>query len=47
MKALSPPRYNSMQNLGYKSVEEKAQSILKFIKQYNFTAKAFNWKYAG
>ena len=31
----------------YKSVEEMAQSILKFIKQYNLTAKAFNWKYAG
>lgn len=31
----------------YKSVEEMAQSILNFIKQYNLTAKAFNWKYAG
>lgn len=31
----------------YKSVAEMAQSILNFIKQYNLTAKAFNWKYAG
>ena len=31
----------------YKTVEEMAQSILKFIKQYNLTANAFNWKYAG
>jgi hypothetical protein len=31
----------------YKSVEEMDQSILKFIKQYNLTAKAFNWNYAG
>ena len=31
----------------YISVEEMIQSILKFIKQYNLTAKAFNWKYAG
>ena len=31
----------------YKSVSEMAQSILNFIKQYNLTAKAFNWKYAG
>jgi len=31
----------------YKSVEEMAQSILNFIKQYNLTSKAFNWKYAG
>ena len=31
----------------YKSIEEMAQSILKFIEQYNLTAKAFNWKYAG
>lgn len=31
----------------YKSVAEMAQSILNFIKHYNLTAKAFNWKYAG
>lgn len=31
----------------YTSTEEMAQSILNFIKQYNITAKAFNWKYAG
>lgn len=31
----------------YKSVAEMAQSILNFIKQYNLTAKAFNWKYTG
>lgn len=31
----------------YISIEEMAQSILNFIKQYNLTAKAFNWKYAG
>lgn len=31
----------------YKSIEEMARSILKFIEQYNVTAKAFNWKYAG
>ena len=31
----------------YKSVTEMAQSILNFIKQYNLTAKAFNWKYDG
>lgn len=31
----------------YVSVEEMAQSILNFIKQYNLTAKAFHWKYAG
>lgn len=31
----------------YKSVAEMAQSILNFMKQYNLTAKAFNWKYAG
>lgn len=31
----------------YKSVSEMAQSILNFIKQYNLTSKAFNWKYAG
>lgn len=31
----------------YISTEEMAQSILNFIKQYNLTAKAFNWKYAG
>lgn len=31
----------------YKSIKEMAWSILKFIEQYNITAKAFNWKYAG
>ena len=31
----------------YHSIEEMARSILKFIEQYNLTAKAFNWKYAG
>lgn len=31
----------------YTSVAEMAQSILNFIKQYNLTAKAFNWKYTG
>lgn len=31
----------------YKFVAEMAQSILNFIRQYNLTAKAFNWKYAG
>lgn len=31
----------------YISVEEMVESILKFIKQYNLTAKAFNWNYAG
>ncbi len=31
----------------YISTAEMAQSILNFIKQYNLTAKAFNWKYAG
>lgn len=31
----------------YRSVTEMAQSILNFIKQYNLTAKAFNWKYTG
>lgn len=31
----------------YKSIEEMARSILNFIEQYNLTAKAFNWKYAG
>ena len=31
----------------YTSVAEMAQSILNFIKQYNLTAKAFNWKYVG
>ena len=31
----------------YVSVEEMAQSILNFIKQYNLTAKAFHWKYTG
>lgn len=31
----------------YTSVEEMAQSILNFIKQYNLTAQAFHWKYAG
>ncbi len=31
----------------YKSIEEMAGSILRFIEQYNVTAKAFNWKYAG
>jgi len=31
----------------YKSIEEMAQSILNFIKQYNLTSKAFNWKYTG
>ncbi len=36
-----------LKKAGYKSVEEMAQSILNFIKQYNLTAKAFNWKYAG
>ena len=30
-----------------KSAAEMAQSILNFIRQYNLTAKAFNWKYAG
>lgn len=31
----------------YISVEEMVQSIQKFIKQYNLTAKAFKWNYAG
>lgn len=31
----------------YISVEEMVQSILKFIEQYNLTAKAFKWNYAG
>lgn len=31
----------------YKSVAEMAQGILNFIKQYNLTSKAFNWKYTG
>lgn len=31
----------------YISIEEMVQSILNFIKQYNLTAKAFKWKYAG
>lgn len=31
----------------YRSIEEMASSILKFIEQYNLMAKAFNWKYAG
>ena len=31
----------------YTSATEMAQSILDFIKQYNLTAKAFNWKYTG
>ena len=31
----------------YTSAAEMARSILNFIQQYNLTAKAFNWKYAG
>lgn len=31
----------------YISIEEMIQSILNFIRQYNLTAKAFNWNYAG
>ncbi len=27
--------------------QKMVQSILNFIKQYNLTAKAFNWKYTG
>ena len=31
----------------YKSITEMAQSIINFIRQYNLTAKALNWKYTG
>lgn len=31
----------------YVSVVEMAESILKFIDQYNLTAKSFNWRYSG
>lgn len=38
---------NLLKRSSYRSIEEMARSILKFIEQYNLTAKAFNWKYAG
>ena len=31
----------------YQSIDELKASILRFIEQYNFTAKPFKWTYKG
>lgn len=36
-----------LKKINYISTPKMAQSILNFIRQYNLTVKAFNWKYTG